>query len=324
MTENKFYSPLKVGLLIVVLSYFLFTLHETFTLSWIGEWNRIGRHFLFNIFAEDISAFVGLIFRFAGSIIAVAAIIFYFAKKSLSKPTVYKILSWILVFEAIYWLGLFTTGAFEVQGLFFSGGFGHLSMMFVLNSFGTYVLPVLIESIGIPIALLILAFRLSPSKPLRGAIKWGLISGTLYIFVFWLTNTSMWIVTVNQKGTGYLTSYPQNLLSYILTVFGLLALAIYAAGFTIKSRRAETIRELNLKTIGGIILALGLYFLWNYLTWIFFGGNYVWSNWYAWFLGHNMDLWMLSLPLLGLPLLFTNKLHPQNSSSQHMTDLKNQ
>ena len=189
MTENKFYSPLKVGLLIVVLSYFLFTLHETFTLSWIGEWNRIGRHFLFNIFAEDISAFVGLIFRFAGSIIAVAAIIFYFAKKSLSKPTVYKILSWILVFEAIYWLGLFTTGAFEVQGLFFSGGFGHLSMMFVLNSFGTYVLPVLIESIGIPIALLILAFRFEPSKPLRGAIKWGLISGTLYIFVFWLKQT---------------------------------------------------------------------------------------------------------------------------------------
>ena len=32
-----------------------------------------------------------------------------------------------------------------------------------------------------------------------------------------------------------------------------------------------------------------------------------WSGWYAWFLGHNMDLWALSLPLFGLPLLFHQK-----------------
>ena len=36
-----------------------------------------------------------------------------------------------------------------------------------------------------------------------------------------------------------------------------------------------------------------MYFLWNYLTWIYFGGDAVWSTWYAWFLGHNLDLWML-------------------------------
>ena len=41
MTENKFYTPLKIGLLIVTLSYFLFALHATFELSWVGEWNRI-------------------------------------------------------------------------------------------------------------------------------------------------------------------------------------------------------------------------------------------------------------------------------------------
>ena len=52
MTEEKFYSPLKIGLFIVVLSYFLFTLHATFTLSWVGEWNRLGGpgHFLFDIY----------------------------------------------------------------------------------------------------------------------------------------------------------------------------------------------------------------------------------------------------------------------------------
>jgi thiamine transporter ThiT len=124
----------------------------------------------------------------------------------------------------------------------------------------------------------------------------------------------MWIITLLEKGTGYLTSYPQNLLSFILTALGLLALAIYTAYFTKKSSGAETLQELNLKIVGVIILALGMYFLWNYLTWIFFGGDYLWSDWYAWFLGHNLDLWMLSLPLLGLPLLFTNRLSKESSS----------
>jgi hypothetical protein len=307
MTEQKFYSPLKIGLLIVVLSYFLFTLHTTFTLSWIGEWNRITGSFSFAIFVEDISGFIGLIFRFAASIIALAAIIFYFAKKNLSKPAVYKILRWILVLEAIYWLGLLTTTVMSTPGL--SG------LSVTLSSFALNFIPLFVESIVLPISLFILAWKLNPNKPLKQAIKWGLITGTVCIFVFWLTNSSMWFETLTyQKPIGYITSYPQNLLSFILTVFGLLALAIYSAYFTKKSSGAESLQELNLKIIGAIVLALGMYFLWNYLTWIFFGGNYLWSDWYAWFLGHNMDLWMLSLPLLGLPLLFTNRLSKENNS----------
>jgi hypothetical protein len=69
----------------------------------------------------------------------------------------------------------------------------------------------------------------------------------------------------------------------------------------------ENLQDLNLKPIGVIILGLGMWYLWSYLNWIFFGGDYIWSWWFAWLLGHNMDLWMLSLPLVGLPLLFKNK-----------------
>jgi hypothetical protein len=314
MTEQKFYSPLKIGLLIVVLSYLLFTLHATFTLSWIGEWNRITGSFSFAIYVEDISAFIGLIFRFAASIIALAAIVFYFAKKNLSKPAAYKILRWILIFEGIYWLGLLATGVASVQNLV-QMGLGNQPVITLLSSLAISVIPSLVESIVPPIALFIFASKLNPDKPVKKAIKWGLITGAIYIFVFWLTNTSMWFVTLTyEKPIGYLTSYPQNLLSFILTTFGLLALAIYTAYFTKKSSGAESLQALNLKTVGAIITALGMYFLWNYLTWIFFGGNYLWSDWYAWFLGHNMDLWMLSLPLLGLPLLFINRLSKENNS----------
>jgi hypothetical protein len=38
----KSVSPLKIGLLIVTASYFLFNLHSLFTLGWVGEWNRFG------------------------------------------------------------------------------------------------------------------------------------------------------------------------------------------------------------------------------------------------------------------------------------------
>ena len=116
------------------------------------------------------------------------------------------------------------------------------------------------------------------------------------------------MTAIMAKGASYLTNNPQHILSYILTVFGLLFLALYSGYFTWKSRRVQTLEELNLRVVGAIITLLGFYFLWNYLTWVYFGEN-LWSTWYAWFLGHNLDLWMLSLPLVGLPILFYRKIH---------------
>jgi hypothetical protein len=313
MSEHKEAFPLKIGLLVVVVAYFLFTLHALFTLQWLGEWDRIaGGSIRFAIFAEDISAFVGLIFRFAASIIALAAIIFYSAKKRFSKPSAYKVLKAILVFEAVYWLGLLATAIFDVQFSFFMGH-RNLVVMSVLSSLATTVIPDFVESLVFPIFLLILAYKLNPNKPIKVQVKWGLISGTILVALFWLVNTNLWVSTVRQKGIEYLTSHPQNLLSFGVTAVGLFALIVYSAYVTKKSAKIETWQELNLRPIGVIILALGMFFLWNYLTWIFFGGDYVWSAWYAWFLGHNMDLWMLSLPLVGLPLLFYNKTTKQTA-----------
>ena len=304
MAESKFYSPLKIGLLIVTLAYFLFTFHAMFTLSWIGEWEYLGGSSLgsFWIFVTDISASICLIFRFIAGILAVAVIIFYFAKKGLAAPTAFKVLRWILVLEAIYWLGLLVSGVWGVLpvGL---GGFGNDGALSQFN-FGLLIttgIPCLVSSIAIPIALFKLASQLKPNKPMKGAIKWGLIAGTVYVFVFWLNNTGIWIVTVMSEGTEFLTAYPENLLSFALTMYGLPIIAIFTAYFMGKSIGTEALEKLNLRTMGAIIVALGLYFLWNYLTWIFFGG---WNDWYTWFLGHNLDLWLLSLPLVGLPLLF--------------------
>ncbi|MBN1357728.1 hypothetical protein JW988_03070 [Candidatus Bathyarchaeota archaeon] len=304
MAESKFYSPLKIGLFTVSIAYFLFSLHALFTLSWIGEWNVLRGSAWFWILITDVSAYFGLVFRFIASLIAVATIVFYFAKKGLPESTVFKVLKWILVLEALYWVPLFLSGLMGLMPVDLSGigATAGLSLSLLI----TTGIPCLVSSIFIPVALFKLAFKLKPNKPPKDAIKWSLVAGTLYVFVFWLNNMGMWIATFLLKGETYFSAYPENMFSFVLTVYGLpvlVAFTAYVAGKTI-AVGTDTLEKLNLRPIGAVITALGLYFLWNYLTWIFFGGNHLWSDWYAWFLGHNLDLWMLSLPLVGLPLLF--------------------
>jgi hypothetical protein len=329
MAEQKFYTPLKIGIMVVVIAYFLFTLHSMFTLSWIGEWNRMGGGDAFGrmILIEDISATIGLVFRFAASIIALAAITAYFMQKNLSKPKVYNVLRVVLVFEGIYWLGLIATAYYSVQNfwMFLHGGF----LTLTLESLFLGAIPTVAEALVLPIMLFIFAYKLNPNKPFRTSVKWASITSTIFILVFWLTNTSSWVGVLLErgKGIGYLLSetvqvngaqhlvyHPEHLVSFITTVFGLLALAIYTGYFTIKSRGTQTLEELKLGSVGVIILGFGMFFLWNYLSWVILAGN-TWNDWYAWFLGHNMDLWMLTLPLAALPLLFQKKTPEQTSSN---------
>ncbi|MGZ4091175.1 MAG: hypothetical protein ACXVNO_10680, partial [Bacteroidia bacterium] len=234
----------------------------------------------------------------------------YFVKKGLSTQKTMKVLRLVLIGEAIYWLGLLASG---VLPLFTTTGFAmwrvdsHISTLPVLTSLLTNQMPLLIESIAIPVVLFKLSYELSPNKPAKGAIKWGLMAGTVYVLVFWLTNTALWATTVMRQGIKYLTSYPENLLSFALTTIGMLAVTVFTVYFAKKSVGTEIVEKLKLNTIGAITVALGLFYLWNYLTWIFFGRDQTWSNWYEWFLGHNLNLWLLSIPLVGLPLLFKKK-----------------
>jgi hypothetical protein len=306
MPEQKVYPTLKIGLLIVAIAYFLFTVHGTFTIEWIGEWDRIatpGSFLSMVILVEDVAGFVGFLFRLAASLAALIGVILYFQRKSLSAQTVNKILRVVFVGEAVYWLGLLPSG---VLGFYLDAS-SQLPPLQLVPSILTNDTALLIQSIVIPVLLVKLAYESGPNKPAKKAIKWGLITGTVYILAFWLTNTGLWLLTIFSSGVDYLISYPENLLSLIVTAFGMFALTVYAAYFTKKSIGAETVEQLKRKPVGVIITGLGLFFFWNYLSWVFFGRDATWSLWYAWFLGHNLDLWMLALPLVGLPLLFERK-----------------
>lgn len=309
MTKPSFYSPLKVGVLIVAVAYFLFTFHAMFTLSWIGEWESFSGSLRLIILVEDISAAIGVAARLVASAVALGGVVLYFVRRGLASQKIKKLFRLVVIGEAIYWLGLLATAILTLSSTL---GFtiwrvnGHISTLPIFTSLLIYEVPLLIESIVLPAVLFKLSHELAPNKPAKTAIKWGLITGTVYVLVFWLTSTAIWASTVLRQGIQYLTAYPENLLSFALTSFGMLALTVYTAYFAKRSIGTENIEKLDIQTIGSIITAVGLFYLWNYLLWIFFGKNETWSYWYLWFLG-NLNLWLLSIPMVGLPLLFRQK-----------------
>jgi hypothetical protein len=311
--EHKLLTPLKVGILLVAITYFLFTLHATFVLSWIGEWNYVPPSISTWILVTDVAAYATLICRFIAGAVALAAAILYIAKRNLAQSTIYKLARIVIVFEALYWIGLLPSG---VWGLV-PTPYGNLRIPGTGYGFSTSLLlstgiPCIVASIAIPISLFLLAWKLSPNKPQRPAIKWAAIAGFFYVVALWLNNSGMWVITALQQGWSYVFSAPEYVISFVATLGGLLALALFTAFYAWKSSKAETIHRVSVRTAGVIILALGLYFLWNYFTWVSFAGAN-WNDWYAWLLGHNLDLWMLSLPLVGLPLLFYR--HPDTAEA---------
>src|SRR4030042_1646028 len=188
----------------------------------------------------------------------------------------------MVLLEAGYWfLSFFMSGVWGLIGLADSSVvFGSALLMTIENT-----LPCFVQSIGLVAVLVKLFLELSPNKPEKNAVKWGLIAGAFYVFVFWLNNTGMWIAAVIDKGTDYIMLYPSNMFSFLFTTVGLLLPALYAAYFSKKSIGTESFAKLNMHTVGVIVTLVGLYFGVHYVMWIFLASAGGWGSWYAWILG---------------------------------------
>ena len=300
MVDKRTDWSLRLGMFLVSLSWFSYMLYEFAN----GVINR-GPLKVFFILVTDVPGCIGIGFRTAAGFIALVTVLFYVVRRDLSKPEALMALRLVVLFEAGYWfLGFFMSG---VMGVAASAGsselFGGVLLMTIENN-----LPCFVQSIGLAGVLVKLFLELSPKKPAKNAIKWGLIVGTFYVFVFWLNDTGNWIAAIIEKGTDYVLLYPANLFSFLLTTVGLLLLALYSAYFSRKSVGTESFTKLNLHTVGVIVTLVGPYFAVHYIMWIFLGSVGGWGTWYAWIMGHNLDLWAMSLPLVGLPLLFRRRL----------------
>ena len=292
MVDTRIDWPLRLGLFLVSLSWFSYMLYEFAN----GVINR-GPLTFFWILVTDVPGCIGMGFRTAAGFIAVVTVLFYIVRRDLSKPEALMALRLVVLFEAGYWFFSFFMAG--VWGVVTPDAFGGVLLMTIEST-----LPSFLQSIGLAAVLVKLFLELSPNKPAKNAIKWGLIAGTFYVFVFWLNNTTNWIAAVIDKGIDYVLLYPANMFSFVLTTVGLLLLALYAAFFARKSIGTESLTKLNIHTVGVIVTLVGLYFAVHYVMWIFLGNVGGWGTWYAWMMGHNLDLWAMSLPLVGLPLLF--------------------
>jgi hypothetical protein len=288
---------LKVGLLIVAASWLVFTLFH-----FVSGLSNFSRSMAWYIALTEILGSVGLGFRSAASFIAVVGVCSYFFFKNIGKLEALMTVKLVLLLEAVYYAVTFIPSAFWGVGPNpFSNAFGQLAGNLVAN-----FVPCLLEGVLIPIVLVMLYAKLNLNKSRVNAIKWALIAGTAYVLVFWVTNACNWIYAVMYKGTAYVAE-PLNLISFLFTTFGLLALTVYTGYFTKKSINVGSWQELDFGKIGAIITLLGLYYAGVYVLWIIAGSVGGWSAWYAWFLGHNVDIWLMTLPAVGIPLLFVTR-----------------
>lgn len=282
----------KIGLFIVVLTLFAFTIYQS------------GKS-IFNFEPEvaftDLPGSIGLGFRTVIGFVAVITVLFFLVKRDLSPTETMTTFRWLVLLEAAYWLFFLPSG---IWGLQYSSPL-YAQEFFIIEA----GLPCLVEGIVMPTVLVVLFFKLGPNKPAQGAIKWGLIAAAANIFVLWFNYTAQWWSEIFLQGTSFLSQYRLYTFEFVITVGGLLLLAAYAAVYAKNSSKTETLAGLNLRKAGVIVTALGLYFDIILLLSFLFGDTSagkltVWPD----FIGrHNVSLWLATLPLVGLPLLFSKK-----------------
>lgn len=295
--ETRSYWAFKIGLFLVALFWFSFTMYQLYS-SILNE----AVHF------TDIPGSIGLGFRTAASFIALVTILFYLVKRDLSLPEVVTSMRWVVLLEAAYWVSLLPSAIWGFQTV----SSRYPRELFIIEA----GLPCLVESIVVPAVLVMLFYELSLKKTAKNAIKWGLISAVAYLFVFWFNYLSQWWSQIIwDSSIDFISLYPINAFEFALTAGGLLLLTLYAGVYAKKSAGTETLTGLNLKSAGFIITAFGLYFDVIFLLWLLFGDIGGWNLWHTFFIDHNVDLWIMSLPLAGLPLLFSKN----HGKSQRMT-----
>src|SRR3990170_1600759 len=238
MMRGKLDWPLRIGLLIATLSWLSYAFYD-FNVG------ILGLHENFPTLIEDLPGGWGLGFRTAAAAIAIITVVLFVIKREISKSEATMAFRFVLVFEAIYFAA-FLGGGLNVWKRNF----------FTLPRILEQGLPCIVQGILIPAILIKLFYELSPNKPRRGAVKWALTYVTAFLFVFWLNNTGYWIGTVLVKGVDYITLYPVNLFSFIVTIVGLLLLTVYAADFSIKSLKECTFEKLDIRKIGTVVTLL--------------------------------------------------------------------
>jgi hypothetical protein len=269
--------------------------------------------------SEGVAGSVAIVVRAVSGAFAVYGAYLFWRKKDTSMPNLRKSLSAFLLLEAVFFLTLIASvvaaAAYNIANdpsLFY---FGHTPEALLLY---VTLIPCLAIVIVVPPLLLKLRASINHKVSVQEIAKWASLTGVGYLFViFWFNFSMMWTgITVpytrvyEQYGLDFVLQ-PANLLSFVLTLFGLLAVAVTGLVTTLPLiRKRFTLPKPNLTWVGLVLVGLGGYFVITTFYYYLTGGYSAHpSVWYE-VIGplHNPNLWVISLVFLGIPLIINGRI----------------
>jgi hypothetical protein len=294
----------KVALFIVLCSWLIYTIYW-----FVKSTNWWPLESSIDLILASVGT-IGLGFRIGAVVSAILAFASYLSKE---KPKVLNHLRRALLLEAPYFLSFIPSAIFG-----FTAGSGLLLGYHTLTEGGLWfvietAIPTLVEAIIMPISLLKLRSKLNSSEQSRAEIvNWTCITGLSYIIVFWLTYLTQWIASFLQPasyastypgyGPEYVLAYPLNMLTFILTSAGLPLLMVFFVRSSLRAMREANVK-LDLRKVGITLTLLGGYFITVIALFVIFGAVGGASIWIIFFMFNNPDLWCVTLPILGIPLI---------------------
>ena len=268
--------------------------------------------------SEGVSGSVAIVLRAIGGAFASYSAFLLWRKKENSFPLVKGKVGKALLLESGAFLAL-TPSVMAAFAYYFSTEylyyFDHTPGLLLL--FGTAI-PCLAMVLTIPPLLLKLRKTIMRSSTASEIARWSAITSVAYLFVvFWFNYSMLWAATMvpyprsqQQYGLSFLLE-PTTFVSFAVTVFGLLSIAILASYAALPAIR-KNLNKLNFGLVGFVMSAFGGYFIFNTLFYYLTGGYDAHpSVWYE-VIGplHNPYLWCSSFVLLGLAVIvysFTKK-----------------
>jgi hypothetical protein len=272
--------------------------------------------------SEGVAGSVAIVLRAVGGFFAFYAVFLWWRKKDAASLTIRKNACRALLLEAGFFLALIPSviAAFAYnltsEYLFY---FDHTPERILL--FGTAI-PCLVIVIVVPPLLLKLRAKIKYDTTSQEILKWSALTGIAYLFVvFWFNYVMLWAATMVPYPRAYevygleFLLQPTNFLSFTITVFGLLALALtaIAVAFPVIKKQPQ---KINLTNLGIIMVAFGSYFLFNTLYYYLTGSYEAQpSVWYE-VIGplHNPNLWGLAFIFVGVPLIIQSKIKQRKSN----------
>jgi hypothetical protein len=266
--------------------------------------------------SEGVAGSIAIVLRAFAGVFAFYAAVMYWRKGNTAMVAIKKNAVRAIGLEAGFFLALIPSiiaaFAYNIASdprLFY---FEHTPEPLLL--FGTAI-PCLAIVLVVAPFLLKLRAAVKCEAPMPEITKWASLTGVSYLFIiFWFNYTMLWVANMfpyprayGGYGVGFLLQ-PDNFVSFALTVFGLLALAMVALVSVLPAIRRQA-SALNLTRIGAIMVALGSYFLFTvlyyYLTGTYEAHPSVWYEVISPM--HNPNLWALAFIFVGAPLIVMGK-----------------